>query len=164
MQILSLNGDDVAMFDINSCRLRGRAWLHLMKQKRESLERRRKSARREYCKSLDCVRRRRVQPPTLIEKKTYLSTRDWMQSECARNEKNIACATFYDSLWRKCEKCGAGMENSHRTGTFSSMIRKHWTGEPMASPEKSHEKPLYQACNGASSDVSTAHWPIAIWN
>lgn len=39
-------------------------------------------------------------------------------------EERIACATFYDILLWKCEKCGAGMENSHGNGTFPSMI---WT-------------------------------------
>lgn len=41
---------------------------------------------------------------------------------CFAIEKRIVCATFYDSLWRKCEKCGAGMENSHGNRAFPSMI------------------------------------------
>lgn len=44
--------------------------------------------------------------------------------EIAQEEKNER-ATFYDVLLRKYEKCGAGMENSLRNGTFPSMIWKH---------------------------------------
>lgn len=33
-------------------------------------------------------------------------------------------AAFYDALLGKCEKYGAGMENSRRNGTFPSMLWK----------------------------------------
>lgn len=57
-----------------------------------------------------------------------------MQSFAREKCTRIVCATFYDVLLRKCEKCGAGMENSHRRWNIFEHDLGVIESEPMASP------------------------------
>lgn len=80
-----------------------------------------------------------------IQKNTYLSF--FLQLHASRGNER---AIFYDVLLGKCEKCGAGMENSHRSGTFPSMI---WKFRQQDKSWKLHEKLKYQACNSACCTI-----------
>lgn len=82
-----------------------------------------------------------------------------MQWFARENCKRIERALFYDVLLRKCEKCGAGTENSHSHETFwawfwSIGAASQWTSW------KLHEKLKYQACN-STTFACIAKWPTA---
>jgi uncharacterized membrane protein YfbV (UPF0208 family) len=75
-----------------------------------------------YCCSYVFVRRRCIKPTSFSYEKIYLSLAIACICLALAIEKRIVCATFYAMLLRKCEKCGAGMENSHGNRAFPSMI------------------------------------------